>query len=388
MVLQASFHLVHLGLIFLKQNSKLDFISHHAYAVNPKGNSTCLSASFRNVTEISTTLQRLASIWAEVGQPITFGEFGSRTTSGLGALYGPALQTDEATVAVKAQEEVPSPLSCNLTQNCISGVASTIGWFLTHGKSVTECGEVWNLAIIANEGPTSKHHRCPVDYAGSTFDDATYAPCKDEIIVAGKVLEMMTCVPAEPPPCVVVDFQSGAAWDFATWLTALSSGYDGAIRWALTEKPYVLGAQADTWIGDNQRDPVAHDAYASGSRFGLEWFDGTARGQPKPLVFALRFLAQYLRTSTSWAEARGYSARMDGGSGGNTGNITHSSRLIYFEQQTYSSGVIGAGYTYTGADCIFAAGHQVNTSSMRFNAMFVYLNFLKYSTFCKATSVS
>jgi hypothetical protein len=78
-------------------------------------------------------------------------------------------------------------------------------------------------------------------------------------------------VPTNPPPCDMLSFQQSALIDVTVWLRSLEAGADGALRWCLAEKPYPISVQSDTWQGDDQTDPDAHDSYVSGGRFGFYW---------------------------------------------------------------------------------------------------------------------
>eukprot|EP01047_Picozoa_sp_COSAG01_P015807 COSAG01_NODE_797_length_13523_cov_34.143027_4_plen_89_part_00 len=43
------------------------------------------------------------------------------------------------------------------------------------------------------------------------------------------------------------------------WLHAIANGFDGALRWAISEKPWVIAAQSNTWVGDYTADDAAGD---------------------------------------------------------------------------------------------------------------------------------
>ena len=73
------------------------------------------------------TLDIMARLFPD--QPITYGEFGSKTPAGLWEMYEPPLPV----VAGRPPPPPgpPSPPSgpgCQLPADCISGVASTLGW--------------------------------------------------------------------------------------------------------------------------------------------------------------------------------------------------------------------------------------------------------------------
>ena len=52
-----------------------------------------------------------------------------------------------------------------------------------------------------------------------------------------------------------IDFQTGALYDVLVWLRMLSEGYDGAVRWRLNDKPYVMALRQESYIG-NDSNPV------------------------------------------------------------------------------------------------------------------------------------
>ena len=69
----------------------------------------------------------------------------------------------------------------------------------------------------------------------------------------------------------------------------------------MAEKPWVIGAQSNTWVGDYTADtPAARkafDMYVAGSKWGSVWYDGSATGKLKPIAMTTRFLASYLATT-------------------------------------------------------------------------------------------
>ena len=324
----------------LPANAALDFVSHHSYASNPPQNSTCTYASFGNVTAISSTLDRLAGVWKGSPRPITFGEFGTRTTVGLEEFYAPPLGP--------AGNGPPESQACSLPQDCIAGVVSTISWYAAHDAKRTPCGDVWMRAVADNAGPGSAHHRCPA-WAGegtAAWAETAYVVCRPAIIAYGKAANVSVCSPVAPPPCNAITFEDAAAWDVAPWLVSLVHGYGGAIRWSLAEKGYVLSVWSDTWTGDDQASAKAHDMYVAGGRFGLFWYDGTPGGRPKPLACAQSFLRQYLSVS-AWA--------------------TNAYHLSWSEHAPTDSGFV-AGFTFTGPDVLVASAASYTSPALNFTS--------------------
>lgn len=83
-----------------------------------------------------------------------------------------------------------------------------------------------------------------------------YENCEKQIIAAAIKLGGAHCVPASPPSshgaaaCASLSIYDGAVWDVMSWLHSIAHGHDGALRWAMAEKPWVIGAQQNTWVGD------------------------------------------------------------------------------------------------------------------------------------------
>ena len=129
----------------LPSNSKLDFISHHSYPSSPAGNSSCTYSSLENISALSSVFGVMQAISSDRPRPITLGEFGTRTTSGLWQYYGRrypaslrhqghrAIETIGRSIPVKSKH-------CSLSADCLSGVASTIDWYLRHH---TSCEVAW-----------------------------------------------------------------------------------------------------------------------------------------------------------------------------------------------------------------------------------------------------
>ena len=156
--------------------------------------------------------------------------------------------------------------------------------------------------------------------------------------------DWQTCPVPEPVPCTALSLSASASWDASAWLRSLVLGADGALLWCLAEKPYPNAAMSDTWTGPDQTDPKAHDMYVSGGRWGMFYYDGSAMGKPKPIVFATRFLARHLvRVGDGvWANASSHSFSVVPTSSSPTG--------------------LSAGYIFRGPGCYFAAGSPPRSS--------------------------
>ena len=204
-------------------------------------------------------------------QPITYGEFGSKTTAGLWEMYEAPLSVDVLPPSPPSPPPPPSGPGCKLPADCVAGVASTIGWYVkppqSSGQKPQPCASAWALAVKDNAGPGSQHHRCPA-WAGTTFKgNPFYMNCEQKIIAAA-VNASYTCDPSQPfapdKSCTSLSIYDGAVWDIMSWLHSIAHGFDGGLRWALAEKPWVIGAQQNIWVGDYTADsPAGSKAYDS-----------------------------------------------------------------------------------------------------------------------------
>jgi len=70
------------------------------------------------------------------------------------------------------------------------------------------------------------------------------------------------------------------------YLYSLSKGYSGVMKWMVDD--WSMGSIRRSWKMETM------EKYKRQARFGLYYYDGTKLGQPKPLVFALRFLSDYV----------------------------------------------------------------------------------------------
>ena len=67
------------------------------------------------------------------------------------------------TAAAAAFAVVVGEPACSLDATCLTGVASTIGYFENnpHAPKDMPCSEMWSEAVSSNCGPGSIHHNCP-----------------------------------------------------------------------------------------------------------------------------------------------------------------------------------------------------------------------------------
>ena len=83
-----------------------------------------------------------------------------------------------------------------------------------------------------------------------------------------------------------LDFHTSAVGEMAHYLYALARGYDGVMKWVLTDWHWDVIAKA----GDRGRATQIYEAY-----FGLYWYDGNPKGMGrlKPVGHAMKFLRDY-----------------------------------------------------------------------------------------------
>jgi hypothetical protein len=161
-------------------------------------------------------------------------------------------------------------------------------------------------------------------------------------IIAAAISAKYTCDPGTKADasCASLSIYDGAVWDIMSWLHSIAHGYDGALRWAMAEKPWVIGAQQNTWVGDYTADTAAgvkaFDSYVSASKWGSTWYDGSPTGKLKPIALTTRFLSSYLAVTPHWTDPEKYN-------------------LTYVELPP-SNSALGAGYQFIGPDCVFVGG--------------------------------
>ncbi|MBM3472833.1 MAG: hypothetical protein FJX75_06150 [Armatimonadetes bacterium] len=86
-----------------------------------------------------------------------------------------------------------------------------------------------------------------------------------------------------------LDLHTSALGEFLHYLYAYAHGFSGCMKWALTDHPLDLSRQQCAWI-----PPEEVATHIEQGRYGLFWSDGTMEAKPKPLVWALRFLREYV----------------------------------------------------------------------------------------------
>jgi len=82
-----------------------------------------------------------------------------------------------------------------------------------------------------------------------------------------------------------LDLHTSAVGEMMNYLYAWANGYDGCLKWALTDHPLALSLRQCSWMP--REDTASH---IEQGRYGMYWYDGTLEGRPKPIVWALRFL--------------------------------------------------------------------------------------------------
>lgn len=83
-----------------------------------------------------------------------------------------------------------------------------------------------------------------------------------------------------------LDEDASSVGEMMHYLYALSQGYDGCMKWCLTDWPVAIMRFNVPWI------PEAERLYQSGQ--GLYAYDGSVGGRPKSIAHGLRFLRQYI----------------------------------------------------------------------------------------------
>lgn len=87
-----------------------------------------------------------------------------------------------------------------------------------------------------------------------------------------------------------LDFHTSAVGEMLHYLYALAKGYDGCMKWVVTDWHWdPIGKAAD-----RGRLIQIYEAY-----FGMYWYDGNPAGlgRPKPVVHGMRFLSEYVGRS-------------------------------------------------------------------------------------------
>jgi len=86
-----------------------------------------------------------------------------------------------------------------------------------------------------------------------------------------------------------LDLHTSGLGEFLHYLYAYAHGFDGCMKWVLTDHPLELSRQQCSWM---PADALAQ--HIDQGRYGVFWSDGTANARPKPLVYALRFFRDWL----------------------------------------------------------------------------------------------
>ena len=166
----------------LPSNQLLDFISHHSYPSNPANNISCTNATFEDVIAMPNSVNQMNKL--NFSQPITFGEFGTKTTRGLWPLLEEPLPIEQ----LRDSACDPQPKNCAY---CVT------------------------YAVC---------HKCPItSYCRSQC-------CPSKLAVSSNT--------KQSGRCAAVGFDSSALWDSLTFLQLLKQGADGGLKWALFEKPW------------------------------------------------------------------------------------------------------------------------------------------------------
>jgi hypothetical protein len=84
-----------------------------------------------------------------------------------------------------------------------------------------------------------------------------------------------------------LDFHTSAVGEMIHYLYALAHGYDGAMKWVLTDWHWDAIAKA----AEKGRQTQIYEAY-----FGMYYYDGNPHGlgRPKPICYSMKFLRDYV----------------------------------------------------------------------------------------------
>ncbi len=83
-------------------------------------------------------------------------------------------------------------------------------------------------------------------------------------------------------------YDAASVAEMIIYLYAFANDYSGAYLWMLSEWPLANIRYNAPWISDERQ------VYES--QFGMYYYDGTAKGCPKPIAHAVRFFRQYVDT--------------------------------------------------------------------------------------------
>lgn len=131
-----------------------------------------------------------------------------------------------------------------------------------------------------------------------------------------------------------LDFHTSAVGEMIHYLYSLAKGYDGVMKWALTDWHWDVIAKA----AEKGRQTQIYEAY-----FGMYYYDGNPHGmgRPKPICYATKFLRDYVDRS---------------GPGG-TLDI----------KRAHTS--IGAAYVYKAKNALFVGDYSYKSPELEFRSM-------------------
>lgn len=132
-----------------------------------------------------------------------------------------------------------------------------------------------------------------------------------------------------------LDLHTSALGEFLHYLYAFSRGFSGCMKWVLTDHPLELSRQQCSWI-----PPDDLSTHIDQGRYGFFYSNGTGEPQPKPLVWALRFLREYIDA------------------GGGTGDL----------QVVPAPTPIGAGYVFRAPRALFAGNTTYESPELQFTS--------------------
>jgi hypothetical protein len=133
-----------------------------------------------------------------------------------------------------------------------------------------------------------------------------------------------------------LDLHTSALGESLHYLYAYAHGFAGCMKWTLTDHPLELSRQQCSWM---PADDLA--AHTDQGRYGFFWSDGTLDDQPKPLVWALRFLREYVDAGGERGELQVGPARTRIG----TGYAFRAPRALFVGDVAYD----GPGLEFTAA---------------------------------------
>jgi hypothetical protein len=130
-----------------------------------------------------------------------------------------------------------------------------------------------------------------------------------------------------------LDFHTSAVGEMIHYLYALAHGFDGVMKWVLTDWHWDVIAKA----AEKGRKTQIYEAY-----FGMYWYDGNpdGLGRPKPICYSTKFLRDYV----------------DENGPGGTLEIRHAANPI------------GTGYVYKGRNALFIGNSEYRSPELEFHS--------------------